>query len=356
MVIRDAYRGGDGRFVFSPVGHAVTRVAIAGAGWAGEVHSASAERVADARLIQILSRTTESAERTAATVGVPGVTYRELSSKAELVVVATPPDHHVEMASTALRRSLAVLVEKPLCATLAEADEVISLVDAADVVAGYAENLLFAPAIDVALAQRGDTPLRHLSCRAAQPAPTWGHFAEPLVAGGALFDLGAHPVALALAFARSTPVGVRARLSSGRDDGADDDASVRLRFSNGLVAEIEVSWRAEHPVWDLQAAADERVVRVELLPNIAVEVDGEDITPEPTDPLSDFGYVGQLRGIVDVMAGRGGRVCPLGFGRLVLDVICGAYASAGSGGLDGPEVPLPFSGPRDLTPLELWRR
>lgn len=333
----------------------MTRVAIAGAGWAGEVHAAAAERVADARVTQVLSRTTESAERTAATIGVPGGTYGELSSKSRLVVVATPPHHHAEMTTAALDRSMAVLIEKPLCATLAEADSLIGRIEMAGVAAGYAENLLFAPAVDVALAHRADGPLRHLSARAAQPAPTWGHFAEPLEAGGALFDLGAHPIALALAFAGSSPVGVRARLESTRDDGADDDASVRLRFADGLVAEIEVSWRAERPVWDLQAAADDHVVRVELLPNIAVEVDGDDLTPEPTDPLSDFGYVGQLRGIADVLAGRGGRVCPVGFGRLVLDVICGAYASAGQGGLDGTEVPLPFAGPRDRTPMQLWR-
>ncbi|MCC6225557.1 MAG: Gfo/Idh/MocA family oxidoreductase [Microthrixaceae bacterium] len=333
----------------------VTRVAIAGAGWAGELHAAATERVPGARLVQILSRTTESAERTAATVGVPGVTYAELSSKAELVVVATPPAHHWEMATTALGRPMAVLVEKPLCSTLAEADALIDAAEAAGVAAGYAENLLFAPAIDVALAHRADGPLTHLSSRAAQPTPAWGHFVEPLTVGGALFDLGAHPVALALAFAKSEPVGVRARIDSNRDDGADDDASVRLRFADGLMAEIEVSWRASKPVWDLQASTPDRVSRVELLPNIAVELDGADATPEPTDPLTDFGYVGQLRGIVDVVSGLGGRVCPLGFGRLVLDVICGAYQSAGQGGLDGAEVPLPFGGPRDLNPMQLWQ-
>lgn len=334
----------------------MTRLAIAGAGWAGELHAAAAERVPGARLVQIVSRTTESAERTAATVGVAGGTYNELSAKTELLVVATPPAHHREMAEAGIGRSAAVLVEKPLCATLADADALIAAVDASGSVAGYAENLLFAPAIDVAMAHRGDAPLTHLSARAAQPTPTWGHFAEPLVAGGALFDLGAHPIALALAFARSEPVGVRARLESARDDGADDNASVRLRFADGLVAEIEASWLASVPVWDMQASTAEHVARVELLPNIAVEFDGQDATPEPTDPLSDFGYVGQLRGILDVVAGRGGRVCPLGFGRLVLDVICGAYLSAGSGGLDGPEVPLPFNGPRDRTPLQLWHR
>ena len=45
-------------------------------------------------------------------------------------------------------------------------------------------------------------------------------------------------------------------------------------------------------------------------------------------------------------------LCGAAFGRVVLDVVCAAYASAGAG---GTEVPLPFSGRRDRTPLELWR-
>ena len=39
------------------------------------------------------------------------------------------------------------------------------------------------------------------------------------------------------------------------------------------------------------------------------------------------------------------------FGRLILDIVCAAYWSAGHG--SAPE-PVPFSGPRDKTPLELW--
>ena len=38
-------------------------------------------------------------------------------------------------------------------------------------------------------------------------------------------------------------------------------------------------------------------------------------------------------------------------GRLILDIVCAAYWSAGHGG--DPE-PVPFTGPRDRIPLELW--
>lgn len=330
----------------------MTRLAVAGAGWAGEVHAASAAQVPNARLSQILSRTNESAERVAAEAGTVGVTYRELSSKVEAVVVATTPDHHAEMAAEAVGRGMAVLIEKPLCDTPAETDALIDLVEGAGVAAGYAENLLFAPVVDVALGHRGTGPLSRLSITTEQPAPDWGHFLEPLTAGGVLFDLGPHALALALAFAGSEPVGVSCDLASNRADGADDLATVALRFADGLTAELQISWRAESPSWEFEAAGDGLVVRMELLPLMVLELNGEPATPAATTPLEDFGYVPQLAGLIDVVGGRGGRLCPLGFGRLVLEVICAGYQSAGHG---GAEVPLPYAGPRDVVPLALWR-
>jgi len=336
-------------------------MAILGAGWAGTLHAMVASATPGVDVAWVGSRTMASAERLAAMGGVPAGTLSELPSKIDLVVVATTPDHHRDGLAAGLARGAAVLVEKPLCATLAQADSMIEDVDASAGVVGLAENLLFSPAVDAGLAHRGTIGgLTRLSIRCEQPSPVWGHFIEPLTSGGVLFDLGAHPLALALAFgAPATPVAVSARLDSLRGDGADDLAEVELHFDDGLVAEVSVSWRGEDdPTWTLEAAAVDGVVRLELLPQVMLELDGTDATPEPEveglpDPMLEaLGYAGQLRGIVDAAAGRGGRVCPLGFGRAVLDLTCAAYASAGRG---GTEVTLPFDGDRTATPLQLWR-
>lgn len=339
----------------------MARMAILGAGWAGTVHAMVASATPGVDVSWVGSRTMASAERLAEMGGVPAGTLGELPSKVDLVVVATTPDHHPDGLAAALSRGAAVLVEKPICPTLAQADAMIDAVDATSSVVGLAENLLFAPAVDAGLAHRADLGgLTRLTLRCEQPAPTWGHFVEPLTAGGVLFDLGAHPLSLALAFAApAVPVAVRATLDSRRDDGADDLAEVEIRFDTGLAADLTVSWRAEDdPTWSVEAAAPDGVVRLELLPRVVLELDGTDATPAPEldqlpDPMLEaLGYAGQLRGIVDAAAGRGGRVCPLGFGRAVLELTCAAYASAGSG---GAEVSLPFDGDRGATPMQLWR-
>ena len=336
----------------------VTRLAIAGAGWAGSVHALSSAAVTGVHVSQILSRTASGAADLAGRLGVESGTYAELAARSDILLVATPAEHHAELVLSALARGLAVLVEKPLATTLADADAMISAAEAAGRPTGYAENLLAAPAVAVALAHRQRMgPLTHLTLRFLSDAPTWGHFLESLSGGGVLHDLGAHPVALALAFGGSEVVAVSATLTSTRPDGADDEATVELRFADGLRATIEASWTATEPMWDLQAAAADGVARIDFLPELIVELDGEDAMPTPVLAdlpdvrLETFGYIAQMQGFVDALAGRGGQVCPLGFGRLVLEVTCAAYLSAGSG---GAEVPLPYSGRRDVTPLQLW--
>ncbi|MEO7428127.1 MAG: hypothetical protein ABIY48_01970, partial [Acidimicrobiales bacterium] len=68
--------------------------------------------------------------------------------------------------------------------------------------------------------------------------------------------------------------------------------------------------------------------------------------------LEQLGYLSQMESFALDL--RGGRTPEVGaaFGRSVLDVVCGAYASAGIG---SAWLDLPFTGPRDRTPLQLWR-
>jgi predicted dehydrogenase len=331
----------------------MTSVALAGSGFAGRIHAAAATTAAGVSIRQVTSRTVDVASVLGSEIGVDHGTLAELTPSADVVVIATPPPSHLELSLQAVARGQAILLEKPLTATLSEADALITAVDAAGVPAGYAENLLFCPAIEKALEhRRGLGPLRHLSARTEQPPPDWGHFLEPLEAGGTLYDLGPHAIALLLSFlGDDQPTWVRATLESSRPDGADDHAVVRIGAGH-VVAEATVSWRAPAATWDLQAASDDGVVRVELVPRVEVESHGLDVTPEVAgDPVVDLGYVAQLQGLADALGGRGGRICPLGFGRRVLEVICAAYLSAH----DGSEVALPYDGPRDRTPLSLWR-
>ena len=76
--------------------------------------------------------------------------------------------------------------------------------------------------------------------------------------------------------------------------------------------------------------------------------------PAADDPqIHQFGYVAQLEDLARPTSPTGGEpeMAPSSAGRCS-SIVCAAYASAGQG---GAEVALPFTGPRDRTPLQLWR-
>lgn len=335
-----------------------TGIALCGAGRITMVHALAAAALPDLRFTRVASRDPAHAAERAGQLGAIAGGYADLPGDADLVIVATPPARHAADALQAMAGGAATLVEKPLCTTLDDADRLVAAADAGGRLT-YGENLVHAPPVRAAVDRaRRLGPLTFVECRALQGRPDWGDFTSPDWGGGVLFDLGVHPLAVALLLAGDDPLlAVRAELEQPADLEVDAHADVWLRFGSGLTAHVEASWEAEAMVWDLQASSASGVVRADLAPVVDLEHDGEPVPLPPTRPgvevpqVDAFGFVDQLAEAVAVAGGAPVR-CGAAFGRVVLDVVCAAYASAGAG---GTEVPLPFSGRRDRTPLELWR-
>lgn len=333
-------------------------LAFAGAGWIAAVHGYAIDHVPGLTISKVASRSAARAAEAAARVGAEACTYDDLPAGARGVVVCTPPAQHAEHTLATARGGAGALVEKPLCTTLADADAMVDAAEAGALTA-YAENLVHAPAVRLAIAHAAEIgPLDLLEVRALQSRPTWGDFLTQSWGGGVLFDLGAHPLAVALLLAApARPIEVHAVLDGAGDHPVDEHAEVLVRFDTGLVARITTSWRSEEPQWDAQASSPEGVVRVELIPELRLERNGAEV-PLPGIPegvprqLEELGYLPQVEAFALDL--RDGRPPAIGasFGRSILDLTCAAYASAGAG---GEWVELPFTGPRDRTPLELWR-
>jgi len=328
------------------------KLAFAGAGTISVVH-AMAAAATEAQIVAVASRTSERATERAGQVGAAVVAFEELPAGAEAVVVCTPPDRHAADTLQALGTGAVVLVEKPLAATLGEAD---AMVDAGGQVV-YAENLAFSPLVVVTnqLVSGIGAP-NFIEIRQLSPRPSWGEFLDPARGGGVLFDLGSHAVALALLLAGAdAPVAVEATLTHSPDIEVDDAAEVFITFASGLRARIETNWTNPDALWDIQVSSDSGVVRTELMPQPGIEHNGEPVDlPALTgavDPhLEQLGYIDQMLTLRDVVNGAPSPI-DARFGRRVLDVICAAYAAAQA---PGSIIALPFTGRRDRTPHQLW--
>lgn len=342
-------------------GHTTT-VALCGAGMIAGAHAVAAREVG-ATVVAVASRTEVSRTKLASDLGARPVEYARLPAGADIVVVATPPAQHFEHAVHALERGAAVLLEKPLVITLNEADRLVDLARRHGERLLYAENLAYAPIIHSLIARvarvvDSGTTVDHLQLRTIQPLPTWGNFTSPEWGGGALYDLGIHPLALAVLIGRAARAGeivsVEARL---RGDTTDTHADVTLTFESGLRGSVVSSWEGgEVPCWDIQVSSASDVLRAELLPTMSLEHNGEALplprTAAVVPMIENFGYVGQMREFVGDLANRRAPFMDAAFGRWMMEIVCACYVSAAR---DGSSIPVPSGCDRTRTPLQLWK-
>ena len=328
------------------------------------VHAAACQAL-DWRVHAVASRGTARAANLAATVGAKATTFDDLLAhrQGDIAIVATPPAAHVDAAVALLDAGYHVVVEAPLACTLTEADRLIETEARVGRPVLYSEHLAAAPTVD-GLLVRVDSigALTHLSARATQAPPSWrpedgidAHWG-----GGALFDLGVHPVGLALRTAAESGAGRPVSLSAVIVDAGTrhEHGTIKIHFESGLVATIIARWQPDStPDWDLQASSASAVLRAELYPTPTLEHNGEPVAigapirPAGPSLVDDYGYAPQLKRFWTNI--RTGRPVPATsrLGRQVLDLICAAHWSAGRNAM---EVPLPFAGPRDRTPAQLF--
>lgn len=124
------------------------RIGIIGCGWAGSQHARVLRTLADrAALVAVADRDAAVAQAQATAWGVPTWVsdYRELLTATELdaVSICLPHSLHCEAAIAAAEAGLHILVEKPLAATLAEADRMIAAATHHHVCLMVAENVRF---------------------------------------------------------------------------------------------------------------------------------------------------------------------------------------------------------------------
>jgi len=173
----------------------------------------------------------------------------------DLVVVASPNDHHVAHAMAAIERGLAVVVDKPVASDAAGARRLAAAADDAGVVASAFHNrrydgdflTLRGLLADGALGEVWRYESRFERWRPAPRPGAWREQQPAAQGGGLLLDLGSHLVdqALVLFGPPSTVYGEVLVRRTGVH--GDDDAFVALGWPAGLRAHLWMSAVAAQP-------------------------------------------------------------------------------------------------------------
>ncbi len=158
--------------------------------------------------------------------------YRKILGEVQAAVIAVPTDLHHEVARAFLERGVHLLVEKPLAATLAEADDLVELAAKKKAVLQVGHVQRYSTAFQ-ALAKRVDKALYIDAERLAG-------FKQRGAEVDVILDLMIHDIDLAFSLARSQVADVSA--CGFRVLTKDIDiASARIEFESGCVADLTAS-------------------------------------------------------------------------------------------------------------------
>ena len=124
---------------------------MVGVGHFGRNHARILSALSDARLVAVVDIDAERAAAVAAETGArPETDVRALDGQVDAVTLAVPTEVHHAVALPLLERGIAVLVEKPMARSVAEADELIAAAAASGAVLAVGHTERYNPAVAVA--------------------------------------------------------------------------------------------------------------------------------------------------------------------------------------------------------------
>lgn len=233
------------------------RMAVIGVGHLGQHHARILAGMPDVELVGVVDASREQARTIATKLGTTAFDHHEpLLGRVDAVSVVTPTIYHHQVAASFLRASTPVLVEKPVCRTVAEADDLIRLAANAGVPFQVGHIERFNPAFEE-LVRR---PIRPKFIEAERHGPFTGRSVDI----GAVLDLMIHDLDLLLSLVGSEVRTVSA-VGAAVFGGHEDMVNARLEFVNGCVAHVTASRITRHPKRRLRIWAPEGYAGIDFV-------------------------------------------------------------------------------------------
>jgi predicted dehydrogenase len=386
------------------------RVGLVGAGFAARFHLRGLQRVyrVPVQVAGVTARSAASREKFAQETGVPAfANFDALCDAVDVVDLCCPPATHEELAIAALQRGRHVIVEKPLTGyygdgdtefrgdsfskatmlqhTIMSCERIQAAAQASGRVVCYAENFIYAPAIQKEreiVAKSGAQILWMLGnqSHSGSHSPYYGIWRYS--GGGSLVGKGCHPLSAALYLKRVEgewrdgvpirPASVSARthtitrLATYRDEGllrrgyqdVEDYGQVHVTFADGTIADIFASELMLGGVsnW-LEVMGNNHRTKCHLNPVNAVEtfnpreealrdvyvtekIETKQGWSQPAaDEAWQHGYPQEFQDFMEAIANNREPLATLDLARDTMVVLYAAYLSAERNGAE-VEIPL----------------
>jgi predicted dehydrogenase len=354
------------------------KVGLIGSGFISTIHAEALKQVGEAELVAVASPSAGKAEAFARKYGIPHyfTDYRRLLGMEEisLVVVGVPNDLHCQVTIAAAAAGKHIVLEKPMCLSLTEAERMLAACRKAKVKLMYAEELCFTPKY-VRLKQLLDSGALGQPVLVKQSekhdGPHAAHFWDVDRAGGGVtMDMGCHAIEffrwmLGRPAIKSVYAQMGTHVHTGKTRG-EDNAILILEFANGAMAVAEESWTKLGGMDDrAEVHGSKGVAYADLLHGNAIETysaGGYDYAVEKAgstvgwsftiyEEIWNYGFVHEMAHFVDCVKHDKPPLVTGEDARAVMEALFAAYESAGT----GRKVALPFKTDA-AKPFDLWQR
>ncbi len=281
------------------------RVGVVGTGSLGQHHARIYSEMAEAELVGVYDVDSARAGQIAAKHGTRAfATMAEMAASVEAASVVVPTDLHRSVAGELIEKGLHLLVEKPIAATTAEAEELVALAQRRKTILQVGHVERFNPVL-TSLEQMARKP-RFIEAHrlAPYPPPREGMLPRGTEVSVVL-DLMIHDLEIILHLVGAPVKEIRA-VGVPVLSRSEDIANVRLLFENGCVANVTASRISPERMRKIRVFLEDTYVSLdyqnqsgELYKKAATGIAHEVLPIEKGEPLAN-----ELKSFVKCVEGR----------------------------------------------------
>ncbi len=262
------------------------RVGVVGVGHLGSRHAQIYAAMAGVRLTAVCDTDPRKARAVATSLGCQAVTdYHELFGLVDAVSLAVPTSLHAAIGRPLLRQGIHVLIEKPLCTTLAQANALIRAAHRSRRILQVGHVERFNTALHTAM--RYLTHPRFIEVDRLSPYPFRGTDVSVVL------DVMIHDLDMLLLLVRSPVTRVDA-LGISVLSSTEDIANARLEFASGCIANLTASRVSDESMRrirvfqeDSYLSIDYKAQTVELARRIRTRIHRVNLPVTQRPPLQD---------------------------------------------------------------------
>ncbi|WP_243547217.1 Gfo/Idh/MocA family protein [Pseudodesulfovibrio tunisiensis] len=235
------------------------KVAVIGLGWMGRVHLRNYTEMSGVEVVGIVDVDSNTLKEVSEQFNVPAFETVEqlLEHDLDAVSVCVPTVLHHEIGLKVIEKGVAVLIEKPLAATVEQGEELVAKAAAGNVplMVGHVER--FNPAVERVKELVGDDVIS-IQIERVGPYP-------PRIQDvGVIKDLGSHDIDLIRYITGSDYKSVYAVCSTSIGK-HEDTALITAEMENGVLANINTNWVTPYKSRKIHVACESKYIEANLI-------------------------------------------------------------------------------------------